>query len=143
MSITPGHKHFDGFAGDIGITMVDWSLDNCTLQIELDQRHINGIGVVHGGVIATLIDVACAHSGIYCTVPGNARHAFTASLTVNLVGGVKEGTIRAVARKRGGGKTLYYTSADVFDEAGTLIATGEAVCRYSRGSHDPVGVPEK
>lgn len=45
------------------------------------------------------------------------------------------------ARRRGGGKTLYMASAEGFDSDGNLVAMGEAVCRYARGSGDPEGIP--
>lgn len=134
-------KSFGAFAGDLGIRMVEWRLDHCELALDVEPRHLNGLGVVHGGVISTLVDVACAHAGIYCTVPGNQRSGMTASLTVNLMGAAKSGTLRVVARRRGGGKTLYMSSAEVFDQNGELLATGESVCRYRRGSHVPEGVP--
>ena len=40
------------------------------------------------------------------------------------------------------GKPLYMASGEAYDGAGTLIATGEAVCRYRDGSHLPEGVPK-
>lgn len=138
----PALKSFGAFAGDLGIRMADWALDECTLELDVGDGHLNGMGVVHGGVISTLIDVACAHAGIFCTVPGNRRTGLTASLTVNLIGSARQGLITVKARKRGGGKTLYMSSAEVFDADGKLIATGEAVCRYRRGSHLPEGLPE-
>jgi uncharacterized protein (TIGR00369 family) len=134
-------KTFGGFAGDIGIKMSDWRLDHCEMYIDLAENHRNGLGVVHGGVISSLIDVCCTHAGIFCTVPGNIRSGLTASLTVNLMGSAREGRITAIARKRGGGRTLFMASAEVFDDSGALIAVGEAVCRYRRGSENPEGMP--
>lgn len=134
-------KTFGGFAGEIGIQMSDWRLDYCQMYIDVTEKHRNGLGVVHGGVISSLIDVCCTHAGIYCTVPGNVRSGLTASLTVNLMGGARDGRLTAVARKRGGGRTLFMASAEVFDSDGQLIAMGEAVCRYRRGSENPEGTP--
>lgn len=137
----PSLKEFTSFAGALGVRLVEWALDECTLELDVTEAHLNGLGVVHGGVISTLVDVACAHAGIYCTVPGNARSGLTASLTVNLMGSVRNGRITVKARRRGGGKTLYMSSAEVFDDAGALVAMGEAVCRYRDGSHRPEGTP--
>lgn len=134
-------KTFGGFAGEIGIRMSAWSLDYCEMYIDLTEKHRNGLGVVHGGVISSLIDVCCAHAGIYCTVPGNSRSWLTASLTVNLMASARDSRLTAVARKRGGGGTLFTSSAEVFDDDGQLIAIGEVVCRYRRGSENPEGTP--
>ena len=134
-------KRFGPFGDAMGVRMVEWALDRCVLELDVGERHLNGLGVVHGGVVTTLIDMACAHAGIYCTVPGNRRYGMTASLTVNLMGSVRSGRIRVEGRKRGGGKTLYMASGEAYDQEGALVAMGEAVCRYARGSEAPEGVP--
>ena len=136
----PRLKEFSHFGGFLGMRMVDWGHDHCTLELDLDKHHLNGLGVVHGGVISALIDVACAQSGMYCAVPGNRRSGKTASLTVNFLGAARGQRISVLARRRGGGKTLYMASAEAFDAEGALIALGEAVCRYGPGSADPNGV---
>src|SRR5262245_42300009 len=96
----PSLKNFGPFADDLGIRMVHWELDACRLELDLEPRHKNGLGVVHGAVYAALIDVACAHAGIYCTVPGNRRSGTTASLNVSMMGAAKDGTLSVTARKR-------------------------------------------
>jgi uncharacterized protein (TIGR00369 family) len=137
----PSLKTFGAYADALGIRMVHWELDVCRLELDVEPRHRNGLGVVHGAVYAALIDVACAHAGIYCTVPGNRRSGATASLNVTMMGAAKDGTLSVSARKRGGGNTLFMASAEVTDGSGRLVAMGEAVCRYARGSERPEGVP--
>jgi uncharacterized protein (TIGR00369 family) len=137
----PSLKAFGAYADAVGVRMVHWELDACRLELDIEARHRNGLGVVHGGVLATLIDVACAHAGIYCTVPGNRRSGTTASLTVTFMGAVRDGRLSVTARRRGGGNTLFMASAEVTDGDGRLVAMGEAVCRYARGSERPEGVP--
>jgi uncharacterized protein (TIGR00369 family) len=137
----PSLKSFGPYADGLGLRMVHWKLDACRLELDVELRHRNGLGVVHGAVYAAMIDVACAHAGIYCTVPGNQRSGSTASLNVTMMGAVRDGTLSVTARKRGGGSTLYMASAEVIDGSGKVIAMGEAVCRYARGSEKPEGVP--
>jgi len=134
-------KKFGPFGEILGVRIVEWELDYCKLELDVEDRHLNGLGVVHGGVISTLIDMSCTHSGLYCTVPGNSRSGMTASLTVNLMGPVHGGRITAIARRRGGGKTLFMSSGEVFDQDGELVAIGESVGRYARGSGVPEGQP--
>lgn len=136
----PSLKKFGAFVELIGLRLVEWELDRCVIELDLEPRHLNGFGVVHGGVLATLLDTACAHCGIYCTVPGNRRLGATVSFTMNLIGNAKGGRLVCVARKRGGGKTLFMAQAEIVDLGGNLLATAEAVGRYQRGSHRPEGV---
>lgn len=137
----PSLKRFGPFGDALGVRLVEWELDYCKMELDVEPQHMNGLGVVHGGVISSVLDMACAHSGIYCTVPGNRRSGLTASLTVNLIGSVRGGRVTVTARRRGGGKTLFMASGEAYDGDGTLIAVAETVCRYRTGSDRPEGTP--
>jgi uncharacterized protein (TIGR00369 family) len=95
----------------------------------------------HGGVLATLIDAAAGFAGCYCSVPGNVRRALSLSVTTNFTGQAQAGVIRVVARKRAGGRTIYFASVEVFNDQDELIALGEATYRYRKGSENLEGVP--
>ena len=143
VSDAPGreiHK-LNGFLDKIGGRLTVWEPDRTVIELDVADLHLNGIGVVHGGVMATLIDTVGARAGVFCTVPGNVRQAMTVSLNVNLVGNVGEGVLIAEARVRKAGKTIFVSSCDVHDGDGNLLATGEVVGRYGRGSHLPEGIP--
>lgn len=143
VSDAPGHeKHkLNGFLDKIGGRLTVWEPDRTVIELDVADLHLNGIGVVHGGVMATLIDTVGARAGVFCTVDGNVRQAMTVSLNVNLVGNVGEGVLIAEARVRKAGKTIFVSSCDVHDGDGNLLATGEVVGRYGRGSHLPEGIP--
>jgi len=129
-----------GFNGLIGFRLTDWAQDRSTLEFDLAPRHLNRSGVLHGGVIATMIDAACGYAGCHCTVPGNVRLAVTLSLTTSYLAAAAPGTVRCVARKRGGGRRVFAATAEVYDSKDTLIALGECMYQYRPGSEDPVGV---
>lgn len=143
VSDASGHEKpgLNGFLDKIGGRLTIWEPDRTVIELDVDDLHLNGIGVVHGGVMATLIDTVGARAGVFCTVPGNVRQAMTVSLNVNLVGNVGEGVLIAEARVRKAGKTIFVSSCDVHDGDGNLLATGEVVGRYGRGSHLPEGIP--
>lgn len=136
-----GEKKLNGFIAKLGAVLTHWDTERAVIELPVTDLHLNGIGVVHGGVIGTLIDTAGARAGLYCTVDGNKRSGMTVSLNVNLVDNISEGVLIAEARLRKAGKTIYVSSCDVHDGNGNLLATGEVVCRYARGSHLPEGVP--
>jgi uncharacterized protein (TIGR00369 family) len=137
-----GQKRLNGFIAKMGAELTHWDSERVVIELPVEDLHLNGIGVVHGGVIGALIDTAGARAGIFCTVEGNKRSAMTVSLNVNLVGNILAGVLVTEARLRKAGKTIYVSSCDVHDGDGNLLATGEVVCRYARGSHLPEGVPE-
>ena len=74
------------------------------LQIGLraDQRHANGRGTVHGGVLATLADIGMGYAMAFSSEPPLAL--ITASMTLDYIGAVQVGEwieVRLEHHKRG------------------------------------------
>jgi acyl-coenzyme A thioesterase PaaI-like protein len=58
------------------------------------------------------------------------------------MGTAREGIVRAVGTKQGGGKQIFTATVEVFDDAGKMIATGQGTYRYlSTGSQHPEKEP--
>ena len=125
----------------IGFRIANWQADYVELLLELQPMHLNRSGVVHGGVLATLIDAAGGFAGCYCSVPGNIRRALTLSMNTQFTGQTKSGVIKAVARRSAGGRKIFFASVEVFSEQGDLIAVGQGTYRYRAGSETPEGSP--
>ena len=139
----PNLKKFGTFADGIGLRLVEWELDRCVIELDVEDHLLNGIGVLHGGCLSTAIDAALAHAAIYCTVPGNYRSGATATLTVNFVVPVRKGSrITIEARRTGGGGTLFMSIAEARDETGRVVATAQGIGRYRGGSGNPEGIPK-
>ena len=131
-----------GYGQLIGYRLVAWRENYAEVELELGPQHLNGYGIPHGGLIATLLDTACGYAGVYCTVPGSVRHAVTLSLTTQFIGQVRDfGRLVAIGRKTGGGRSIYFATGELRDGAGNLIAEAVATFRYRKGSEDPAGQP--
>ena len=131
-----------GFADLLGYRLGDWQEDRSEILLEIEQKHLNRSGVLHGGVLTTLIDTACGYAGTWCGVPGNVRRSFTLSLNCHFVGTGQLGQrLTASARKTGGGRQIYFSSAEVRDQDGRLVGRGDGVFKYRSGSEDPAGQP--
>ena len=130
-----------GFQDLLGYHLAEWSEDRAVLELRIDPRHCNRAGVVHGGVLATLIDTACGFSATFCPHAGRVRRVVTLQLTTSFTGQARHGLIRAIGGKKAGGSRIVFCSAEVLDEQGKLIAMGEGTFRYRSGSEAPEGVP--
>jgi uncharacterized protein (TIGR00369 family) len=114
----------------LGVEIVAWQPDAVELRCEPRPELLNRNGALQGGVLATLIDAACGYSGLYCGEADQARHAVTITLAVNYVNKVSSGQLRVLGKRYGGGRNVFFASAEVFDAAGTLVASGQTAHKY-------------
>ena len=123
-----------GFADLIGYRLGEWREDYAEVTLEVEARHMNRSGVLHGGVISTLLDTVLGYAGTYSGEPGVDRRAFTLSLNCHFVGTAEIGhRLTASGRKTGGGRQIYFCTGEVRDEDGRLVGQGDGVFRYRGG----------
>ncbi|MEQ9692991.1 PaaI family thioesterase [Shimia sp. SDUM112013] len=120
-------------AGLIGFR-VELDADRKEAHCILDAQdiHMNRHGVLHGGLISTLLDTA---SGVTAsmTVDDQGLTPFTTvSLNINFVAPATMGQVRAVGRVTGGGRSLKFISAELHDDRGRLIASSTGVFKAVR-----------
>lgn len=130
-----------GLQALLGYRLVAWEPDRAVVELEVGPQHLNRAGVLHGGVLTTVLDTASGYAGCFCPVPGHIRRTLTLSLTTNYLGQMSTGVLRAEARKRGGGRKLYFVDATATDADGRVIATATGTFRYHRGSEAEEGQP--
>jgi len=105
-----GYRSFD--AGD-GIAA-------CVLR--LGPQHLNRLGVLHGGLVAMLLDNA-AGLAVRNFSRDDETPAVTVSMAVNYISTGKAEEVTATARITGGGRTLKFAEAELHDLDGKLLAT--------------------
>lgn len=130
----PGSSPLYGpFAEVIGYRLDDWTEDHAVVTLEVGARHMNRSGVIHGGVLTTLIDTACGFAGCYRPPPQAARRAVTLALTTQFIGPVESGArLAATARRNGGGRQIFFSHCELRDQEGRLVATGDGTFKYRR-----------
>ncbi len=80
--------------------------------IELDTIHQQQIGLVHGGVTATIADVAAGFAGF--TLVGEDEHTVTAEIKISYFRKGLGQRLRAVGRVVKAGTSMHFCEADVF-----------------------------
>lgn len=78
-----------------------------TIGLRAAEKHCNSRGIVHGGLLATLADLALGYTIAFLSEP--PRSAVTASLTIDYAGSAKVGDwleVRTDVQKSGGRLTF-------------------------------------
>lgn len=122
----------------LGYAITGWSDGSARVELELSEVHENRHGIPHGGIYALLIDTAAGFSGTYRGESEPSEKAMTLSMTANFVGLPRGRRLIAEGRKTGGGRASFFSSVEVRDELGTLVATGSAALRYRTNGGNPV-----
>ena len=50
-----------GFNAELGFRLVEWEEGRAVMALDIQAKHRNRSGVLHGGVMATLIDLSLIH----------------------------------------------------------------------------------
>ena len=121
-----------GFFQDLGCHLREYGPGRVVIELLLQPRHLNNASSLHGGVTATLLDVAMGLCGTWVEQAELRHVATTLSMNVNFSAPAPVGSrIRAVAVCRSAGHKVFMASCDLLDEQDRLLAFGEGV--YKRG----------
>lgn len=107
------------FNDHLGIVVEATHPDGITISCEMRPEFRNGHGVLHGGVIATLADVAV---GVALRPRIAPKTATTIDLKVNYLKPLLEGKLWARSYLVRVGRTLITGRVDLTDDAGNLVA---------------------
>ena len=96
------------------------------VDMPIEPGTFGSTGNVHGGAIATLVDVACASAAARSSsfVPGQ-NTIVTADMHVRYVGRPKGRALRCEATVVRSGRTLIVVEGRVLDELDTLVAVAD------------------
>ncbi|MBV1908447.1 MAG: PaaI family thioesterase [Kangiellaceae bacterium] len=129
-----------GYHKILGFRHISWEEKRVELILKIKPHHLNLGGVIHGGVLSALLDVACAEAGTFCPYEGRLRKAITLSLSTTFTGQCSHGEIRIIGNLRASGRRIYNSSGEVFDEQGKLLAIADGTFRLRSGSDKKEGV---
>lgn len=88
--------------------------------LDVDERHHNPMGSVHGGIIGDLADIAMGYAVI--STLGKDETFTTIEMKVNFLRPAFREKLRCQARVDSRGKTIAYAVADVVNDDGKLVA---------------------
>ena len=99
-------------------------------EMEVDERHHNPMGTLHGGIYCDLADAAMGYA--YAATLGEGETFTTVELKINFFRPMCHGILTAEAKVIKAGSTLGYVECDVKDQDGRLVAKAASTCMKLR-----------
>ena len=112
----------------VGITLVVAEAGRVVFDLEPAVWHLNPLGTVHGGVLATLLDT-CTGCALHSTLPAGTGYT-TVDLSVKFLRPVTEatGAVTAEGTVVFAGRRTALTEARAFDGQHRLLAHATSTC---------------
>jgi uncharacterized protein (TIGR00369 family) len=109
------------YAHFLGLKLGEVKTGEATIHLEVRDELKQNQGVVHGGVVASIIDTASAFAVATRLEPG--ERVTTTDLTIHYLRPITEGELTARARIIRAGRRLFVVSVDVCSDKQVLLAT--------------------
>ena len=117
----------------VGITVLQLGGGKSVLQLELEKHHFNLYGIPHGGVHATLLDIAMGTAASFPDESGREVDSVTLNLSVDYIAPPTSKVLIAKGEVTKKGESIAYCTAEIFDEDKRLIASGRSIFKlYDR-----------
>ena len=111
------------FYSTLGLELLEIGNGRASFEIDIKQD-LTQNGMVHGGVIASLIDSSCACAAFSLIFPEG--YITTIDLQVEFLKPVSKGKLLGKAKCLKAGKNIFFCKAKVWDEENNLISTGSS-----------------
>jgi len=126
------------FAVGLPLRLVSIEPDGARVELEVEPKHRQLLGTVHGGVIAMLIDTV-TYWAAFLVLPEDTT-LVNIDLKLNYLRPVSQGLLIAEGRCLKAGRTVSYAEAHVTDGAGRLVAHGTSTLMALPGKGFELGV---
>ncbi|MDZ7721454.1 MAG: PaaI family thioesterase [candidate division KSB1 bacterium] len=122
----------DRFAAHNDIELVSVETGKAVASMRIQDKHLNGAEVVHGGALFTLADYAFAAAT-------NSHGTFSLAINVNIqfIKGVSSGVVTAYAQEIAVNSKLSSCRVTIYDESNEIIATFQGLA-YRKNKPLPV-----
>lgn len=102
--------------------------------LDVDERHHNPMGSVHGGILGDLADAAMGYAVISTLAPDETFT--TVEMKVNFLRPAFRERLRCHARVESRGKTIAYATADILNEESKPVAKAVSTNLIVKRPHD-------
>ena len=113
----------------LGFKLVAWKAGYAKLEMPVSNQHRNSVGFLHGGVIASLLDIAGAVAGSYGA--SNELVSVTINLNCNYMAPHRADTVVAEGELIRTTTSLFFAQSKLIDPENNLL------CATATGTYKP------
>lgn len=124
----------------MSMVLVDLAIDRATVELSLNNNHLQPFGIVHGGVLATLVDTATFWA-VFMRLPEQSG-LVNVDLKLNYLKRATTGLLRAEGSTIKSGRLISYSEARVFDEKGNIVVHGTSTLMSLKKGGLTISVPK-
>jgi uncharacterized protein (TIGR00369 family) len=114
----------------ISMKLSEIAWGECSLEVKVQQKHLQPYGIVHGGVLASLVDAA-AYWAVFTQIDAEAK-MITVEIKVNYLAPASAGRLIAKGKSIKVGRTLCLGEAAIESIEGKILAHGTATMMVMR-----------
>lgn len=118
------NANIGGFDRSLGVRVVAASAEEVVVEYEIDERHHQPYGIVHGGMHCAVTETACSIGASLSARERGQAGAVGLENHTSFLHAVRSGTITVTARPLTRGRQSQLWEAVARDETGRTVATG-------------------
>ena len=103
---------------------IAYGADDCTVRLEVKDFMFNPQGSLHGGIIATVLDISMGHLLTHSTGVG-----MTLQMNTQFIKPARDGIVQARATYLRRGRSINYLESRMTDAEGALMAAATSTWR--------------
>jgi 1,4-dihydroxy-2-naphthoyl-CoA hydrolase len=115
------HSHFDAL---VGTEWLDDDPEHARVRLEMRDELRQPVGLLHGGVISTLVESVCSRATALAVMDGGMI-AMGQSISVSFIRPITAGAANVQAQARHRGRTTWIWDAEVLDDEDRLCALAQ------------------
>ena len=117
------NQRLGGYNRAMGLRFIEAAEDRFVAELEVDERHLQPYGLVHGGVYAGMIESLCS-TGAALSVWNEGKSAVGLENTTTFLRAVRSGILRGTARPLVLGRRSHVWEASIQDDRRRRVAAG-------------------
>lgn len=117
------NRHLGGFNEALGLHFVSATPGEVIAELEVDEHHLQPYGIVHGGVLASMVETICSVGAAISVLDAGSSTVGLENST-SFLRAVRSGCLRGTARPERLGRRTQVWTAIITDDEGRKVATG-------------------